>query len=121
MYPELRQCCSRPVSSFLSLPSLGACCSAYLVVLRGLRSFLHLLLLLLRLLVLLCPPPSSPLALLLLLLVLLIVLLLVLLLLVMLLGSHHPRQLMCLYTVRATTTCPRCSLTANRRVTMARL
>ena len=71
----LRRCCFRPVFSFLSLPSLGACCGTYLVVLRDLRSFLHLLLLLLMLLVLL------------------IVLLLVLLLLVMLLDFHHPHPL----------------------------
>ena len=70
MSPELRHCCSRPVFSFLSLPSHGDCCSTYLVVLRCLRSILHLLLLLLMLLVLL------------------VVLLLVLLLLVMLLGFH---------------------------------
>ena len=78
---DLRRCCFRPVFSFLSLPSLGACCGAYLVVLRGLQSFLRLLLLLLMLLVLMIV--------LLLVLLLMLLVLLAVLLLVMLLDSHH--------------------------------
>ena len=79
---DLRRCCFRPVFSFLSLPSLGACYNAYLVVLRSLRLFLHLLLLLLMPLVL--PAMLVARATSILLLVLLDVLLLV-----VLLSSHH--------------------------------
>ena len=77
----MRRYCFWPVFSFLSLPSLGACCGAYVFMLRGLQSFLSLPLLLLMLLVLL--------VVLLLVLLLMLLVLLDVLLLVMLLDSRH--------------------------------